>query len=34
MPRHVRRVGAWIGLVALGIERIADEWNYHRTRQF
>src|SRR5262249_34512997 len=32
--KHVRRVSHWFGFVAKGIERIADEWGYHRTRQF
>jgi hypothetical protein len=30
---HVRRVAPWLGLLALGIEKIKDKWWVHRTRQ-
>lgn len=32
--RHVRRVTAWIGLIVLGIDRIAVDWGYRYKRQF
>lgn len=32
--RHVRRVAAWLGFVVYGVDRMADKWGFHRTRQF
>jgi hypothetical protein len=32
--RHVRRIAGWFGFVVGGIDRIADEWEYHHSRQF
>lgn len=32
--RHVRRVAAWVGLIVLGIGRVADrDWKVPRSRQ-
>jgi hypothetical protein len=31
--RHVRRVAAWLGLLALGIDKIKDNWYGSNSRQ-
>lgn len=31
--RHVRRVASWIGLIVLGIEKVAQGWKIPRARQ-
>jgi len=31
--RHVRRVASWLGLVALGIEKLKDRWWFSHARQ-
>ncbi len=31
--RHVRRVASWIGLIVLGIDKVADDWKIPRARQ-
>ncbi|HWA04599.1 MAG TPA: hypothetical protein VG819_13850 [Rhizomicrobium sp.] len=31
--RHVRRVASWLGLLILGIEKLADRWWVSHTRQ-
>lgn len=31
--RHVRRVAAWLGLLALGIDKIKDNWHGSNSRQ-
>ncbi len=31
--RHVRRVASWLGLLILGVEKIADRWWVSHTRQ-
>jgi|SRR5271170_3838889 hypothetical protein len=31
--RHIRRVAGWLGMLLLGVEKIADKWWVSHTRQ-
>ena len=30
---HVRRVASWLGLIALGVDRVKDQWSRSHSRQ-